>query len=72
LEKIFQEFSQVDSTTTRKAGGTGLGLPISRKLVEMHGGRMWAESANVPGEGSTFYVEIPVEAQIRDIEKTVK
>lgn len=50
LESIFQEFSQVDTSTTRKVGGTGLGLPISRRLVEMHGGKMWAESSNVPGK----------------------
>lgn len=73
LEKIFQEFSQVDTSTTRKAGGTGLGLPISRRLVEMHGGRLWAESAGIPGLGSTFYIELPVEAKITEsIEKTAK
>jgi PAS domain S-box-containing protein len=70
LEAIFQEFTQVDSSSTRKAGGTGLGLPISRKLVEMHGGRLWAESSGIPGEGSTFYVELPLEARLDDsIEK---
>jgi len=67
LEAIFQEFTQVDTTTTRKAGGTGLGLPISRRLIEMHGGRLWAESTGIDGEGSTFFVELPVEAQIADI-----
>ncbi len=73
LEAIFQEFTQVDSSSTRKAGGTGLGLPISRKLVEMHGGRLWAESSGVPGEGSTFYVELPLEARLEDtIEKKEK
>lgn len=72
LEAIFQEFSQVDSSTTRKAGGTGLGLPISRRLVEMHGGRMWAESSGIAGEGSAFYVEMPLKAVIPDVEKTVK
>ncbi|MFZ6027377.1 MAG: ATP-binding protein [Chloroflexota bacterium] len=60
LEMIFEAFSQVDTSTTRKAGGTGLGLPISRRLVEMHGGRLWAESAGIPGEGSSFIVELPV------------
>jgi signal transduction histidine kinase len=63
LESIFQEFHQVDSTTTRKAGGTGLGLPISRRLIELHGGRLWAESSGVPGEGSMFVVELPVESR---------
>jgi signal transduction histidine kinase/putative methionine-R-sulfoxide reductase with GAF domain len=63
LEAVFQEFAQVDSSTTRKAGGTGLGLPISRRLIEMHGGRLWAESTGIPGEGSTFYVELPIEAR---------
>jgi signal transduction histidine kinase len=73
LEAIFQEFTQVDSSTTRKAGGTGLGLPISRRLVEMHGGRLWAESTGIPGEGSTFFVELPLEARITEIvEKQVK
>jgi len=66
LEAIFQEFTQVDSSPTRKAGGTGLGLPISRKLVEMHGGRLWAESSGIPGEGSTFYLELPLIAHIED------
>jgi PAS domain S-box-containing protein len=73
LEAIFQEFTQVDSSTTRKTGGTGLGLPISRRLVEMHGGRLWAESTGIPGEGSTFFVELPLEARITEvIEKQVK
>jgi signal transduction histidine kinase len=67
LESVFQEFSQVDTSTTRKAGGTGLGLPISRRLIEMHGGRLWAESTGIEGEGSTFFVELPIEARITEI-----
>ncbi|MFT3892832.1 MAG: ATP-binding protein [Anaerolineales bacterium] len=67
LEAIFQEFTQVDTSTTRKVGGTGLGLPISRRLVEMHGGRLWAESTGIEGEGSTFYVELPLEARITEV-----
>lgn len=75
LEDIFQEFTQVDTSTTRRAGGTGLGLPISRKLIEMHGGRLWAESAGIDGEGAAFFVELPIEAVIVDpieIEKVQK
>lgn len=73
LDAIFQEFTQVDSSTTRKAGGTGLGLPISRRLIEMHGGRMWAESSGAAGEGSTFYVELPIEAKLSEpVEKREK
>jgi PAS domain S-box-containing protein len=68
LEAVFQEFIQVDTSTTRKVGGTGLGLPISRKLVEMHGGRLWAESTGINGEGSTFLVNLPLVAVMDDIE----
>lgn len=67
LETIFQEFAQVDTSTTRKAGGTGLGLPISRRLIEMHGGRLWAESTAISGEGSTFYVLLPIEASNKEV-----
>lgn len=73
LESVFQEFTQVDTSTTRKVGGTGLGLPISRRLINMHGGRLWVESTGINGEGSTFYVFLPIEAKIQqDIEPKVK
>ena len=56
LARLFRAFSQADVSTARKYGGTGLGLVISRRLVELMGGRMWAES--VPGEGSTFHFTV--------------
>uniref|UniRef100_B8HL55 histidine kinase n=1 Tax=Cyanothece sp. (strain PCC 7425 / ATCC 29141) TaxID=395961 RepID=B8HL55_CYAP4 len=58
LQTIFERFQQVDASDSRKKGGTGLGLSICRSIVNLHGGKIWAES--VLGEGSTFHIHLPL------------
>jgi signal transduction histidine kinase len=58
LELIFEEFQQARGDSAKRQEGTGLGLPLSRKFIELHGGRLWAES--VEGSGSTFRFTLPV------------
>lgn len=60
LKKIFQEFYQVEDHMTRRFGGMGLGLAIAKGIVDMHNGRIWAESEG-EGMGATFYVVLPDE-----------
>ena len=59
-ERVFKEFEQVDSSYGRQQQGTGLGLALTKKLIEMHGGRMWVQSEGIEGKGSTFIFLIPV------------
>ena len=60
-DRIFQAFFQADGTTRRRFGGTGLGLTISKQLVEIMGGRIGTHN-NTPGPGATFWFELPVRA----------
>ncbi len=58
-EKVFSEFEQVSNAYSRKYAGTGLGMPLSKKFVELHGGKMWFESKG-QGKGTNFYFTLPI------------
>ena len=59
-DRVFGEFEQVDSSYARQQQGTGLGLALTRRLVELHGGRIWVESEGTEGMGATFVFTLPV------------
>jgi signal transduction histidine kinase len=59
--KIFEEFQQVDNTSTRQKGGSGLGLAISKRIIEMHGGRIIVDS--ILGKGATFTIKLPIKTE---------
>jgi len=63
-ELIFESFRQVDGTSTRRYGGSGLGLSIAKKFVEVHGGEIWVES--IEGAGSTFGFRLPRRAPTQE------
>lgn len=67
LETIFASFSQADASTTRKYGGTGLGLTISKRLVEMMQGKIWVESEE--NKGSCFFVQVRLPAQSQECQQ---
>src|SRR5207247_1865170 len=62
-DRVFLEFEQADSSYARQQHGTGLGLSLTRKLVELHGGRIWLESEGVEGKGSNFIFLLPIDAE---------
>ncbi len=72
IGKLFRSFSQLDASTARKYGGSGLGLTISKQLTELMGGELWVVSSGIPGDGSTFHFTIQAEEVITPLNETLK
>jgi len=70
MPKLFKEFSQLHQSETREAMGSGLGLSISKELIELHGGQIWAESK--PGVGTTCYFSLPLPGAASTVARTVR
>ncbi|HVO68611.1 MAG TPA: ATP-binding protein [Aggregatilineaceae bacterium] len=62
LDRVFEEFHQIEGSLSRRHGGSGLGLTLSKQFAELHGGRLWVESEGIPGRGSKFCLTLPLEA----------
>ncbi|MBC7814529.1 MAG: response regulator [Burkholderiales bacterium] len=65
VNRVFEEFYQMEGSLSRRHGGSGLGLTLSKQFIEMHGGRIGVESAGIPGEGSAFWFTLPLVDQLR-------
>lgn len=63
---LFKQFYRANNNSDREVYGHGLGLYFCQKLIEAQNGRIWVESAGIPGEGSTFYISIPVIQEVED------
>jgi signal transduction histidine kinase len=61
LELVFDVYTQLETPRARKVGGAGLGLPICRWIVALHGGRLWAQSSGIDGQGASFHLELPIQ-----------
>ncbi len=68
LERVFEEFQQLDGSLTRRFGGTGLGLTLSRQFAVMHGGHLTVASTGIAGHGSTFTLSLPLNQSFQDRE----
>ena len=60
LESVFEPFYQVDGSSTRRHGGAGIGLSLVRRIISLHGGRVWAESEGLEGRGTTVRIALPI------------